>query len=71
MKHQDNPPLNKNHPPVAGAIVWERLLLERMKCPIKRFRKAHDLMNSEEGKVVSCPILSLSKRFVTSIYMNE
>lgn len=59
MKLQDNPPLNKNHPPVAGAIVWERFLLERIKYPIKRFKEARELMYSEEGKVVSLPTLLL------------
>lgn len=53
MELKDNPPLNKNHPPVGGAIFWERFLLDRMKYPIKRFKKAHDLMDSEEGKAVS------------------
>lgn len=59
MKLKDNPPLNKNQPPVAGAIFWERSLLDRMKYPIKRFKEAHELMDSEEGKVVSFPLLSL------------
>lgn len=61
MELKDNPPLNKNHPPVGGAIFWERFLLDRMKYPIKRFKKARELMDSEEGKVVSHSTLSLSK----------
>ncbi|XDV20914.1 hypothetical protein PO909_026119, partial [Leuciscus waleckii] len=52
MKLKDNPPLNKNHPPVAGAIVWERYLQDRIRYPIKRFKEARELMHSEEGKVV-------------------
>lgn len=63
MKLKDNPPLNKNHPPVAGAIVWERFLQDRIRYPIKRFKEARELMCSVEGKVVSLPTLSLSKTF--------
>ncbi|XP_056113379.1 dynein axonemal heavy chain 10 [Rhinichthys klamathensis goyatoka] len=62
MKLQDNPPLNKNHPPVAGAIVWERFLLDRIKYPIKRFKEARDLMYTEEGKVVESKFLEVALR---------
>ncbi|XP_067295015.1 dynein axonemal heavy chain 10 isoform X2 [Pseudorasbora parva] len=62
MKLRDNPPLNKNHPPVAGAIIWKRFLLDRMQCPIKRFREACELMDSEEGKVVESKFSEVSSR---------
>lgn len=53
VKLKDTPPLNKNNPPVAGAIIWERFLLDRMRYPIRRFKEAREMMDSEEGKAVS------------------
>lgn len=53
VKFKDNPPLNKNQPPVAGAIYWERSLMDRMTIPIQRFMEMKEMMESEEGKAVS------------------
>lgn len=53
MKHKDNPPLNKNQPPVAGSIYWERFLMERITSPIERFMEMKEMMESEDGKAVS------------------
>lgn len=50
---KDSPPLHKNHPPVAGAIFWERSLFHRIKHTIVRFLTMEDMMQSEMGKHVS------------------
>ena len=50
---KENPPLHKNHPPVAGAIFWERSLFHRIKHTIVRFLTMEDMMQSEMGKKVS------------------
>uniref|UniRef100_A0A8C1QBG0 Dynein heavy chain 10, axonemal-like n=1 Tax=Cyprinus carpio TaxID=7962 RepID=A0A8C1QBG0_CYPCA len=62
MKLKDNPPLNKNNPPVAGAIIWERFLLDRMRYPIRRFKEAREMMDSEEGKAVVSKFLEVAMR---------
>ena len=46
------PPLQKNHPPLAGSIAWERSLFNRMKHTIIRFQNADDMLISEQGKQV-------------------
>lgn len=56
---KDNPPLHKNHPPVAGAIFWERSLFHRIKHTIVRFLTMEDMMQSEMGKHVSDIMLLL------------
>uniref|UniRef100_A0A672KU77 Dynein heavy chain 10, axonemal-like n=1 Tax=Sinocyclocheilus grahami TaxID=75366 RepID=A0A672KU77_SINGR len=62
MKLKDSPPLNKNNPPVAGAIIWERFLLDRMRYPIRRFKEAREMMDSEEGKAVVSKFLEVAMR---------
>ena len=53
---RDNPPLHKNHPPVAGSIFWERSLFHRIKHVIIRFQAMEDMMTSDMGKGVSTNI---------------
>lgn len=48
-KYKDKPPLNKNNPPVAGAIYWCRSLFQRIKHTIVRFHIMPFLIQSEEG----------------------
>lgn len=58
QKHKENPPLHKNHPPVAGSIFWERSLFHRIKHTIIRFQSMEEMMQSEMGKHV-CTIIHL------------
>lgn len=62
VKLKDNPPLNKNHPPVAGAIIWERFLLDHMRYPIRCYKEAREMMDSEEGKAVVSKFLEVAMR---------
>lgn len=57
----EHPPVYKNHPPVAGAVGWERSLFYRIKRTILRFQEMEDMLNSDQGKVVSilCHIYDL------------
>ncbi|KAK2902109.1 hypothetical protein Q8A73_011855 [Channa argus] len=48
---KDNPPLNKNEPPVAGCIKWVRSLLYRIKHTILPFLDVPEIMDSEQYKV--------------------
>ena len=48
-----SPPVYKNQPPVAGAIGWERSLFYRIKHTILRFQEIDDMLNSDQGKLVS------------------
>ena len=52
-EHESDPPICKNHPPMAGAILWERSLFLRIKASILRFQVMEDMLNSETGKLVS------------------
>lgn len=52
VQNLDNPPLYKNHPPVAGAICWERSLFYRIKHTILRFQEVEELLDSERGQEV-------------------
>ncbi|KAI7812536.1 putative dynein heavy chain 10 [Triplophysa rosa] len=62
VKQKDNPPLIKNQPPVAGAIYWERSLMDRMTSPIQRFMEMKEMMESEEGKAVKAKYAEVASR---------
>lgn len=49
---KEEPPLNKNNPPTAGAIYWDRSLFHRIKHTIIRFTSLEDMMTTEMGKAV-------------------
>ena len=51
-EHESDPPISKNHPPVAGSILWERSLFLRIKGTILKFQIMEDMLNSETGKLV-------------------
>ena len=53
LEYRENPPLNKNNPPAAGAVYWSRSLFHRIKHTIIRFNSMDDMMTSEMGKSVS------------------
>ncbi|XP_012272400.1 dynein heavy chain 10, axonemal [Orussus abietinus] len=42
-----NPPLLVYHPPLAGAIYWERQLFHRLKGPVLMFQQVEELKNSD------------------------
>ena len=50
---EGNPPICKNQPPVAGAILWERSLFFRIKGTILKFQVMEGMLNSETGKLVT------------------
>jgi len=51
---REDPPLYKNLTPVAGAIYWEKSLFHRMKRTVLRFMTLEAMMQTEQGKAVSC-----------------
>uniref|UniRef100_A0A8C3PXH9 Dynein heavy chain tail domain-containing protein n=1 Tax=Chrysolophus pictus TaxID=9089 RepID=A0A8C3PXH9_CHRPC len=57
-----DPPLFKNHPPLAGAIYWSRSLFYRIKHTIVRFREVEGLLASERGKEVKQIYLKVARR---------
>lgn len=67
---KDNPPLHKNHPPVAGAIFWERSLFHRIKHTIVRFLTMEDMMQSEMGKHVSDILILLWQFLCKVLYLH-
>ncbi|XP_073442216.1 dynein axonemal heavy chain 10 [Dendrobates tinctorius] len=62
MKHLETPPLYKNHPPVAGAIYWERSLFLRIKQTIVRFLEMEEMLASEHGKMAKAKYLEVARR---------
>ncbi|KPJ04007.1 Dynein heavy chain 10, axonemal [Papilio xuthus] len=49
-RHRKNPPLLRDHPPVAGAIYWARALFIKMKRPVMKFQKVPELNDCEQKK---------------------
>ncbi|NWH62014.1 DYH10 protein, partial [Geococcyx californianus] len=62
VQNLKDPPLCKNHPPLAGAIYWSRSLFYRIKHTIIRFKEVEDLLTSERGKEVKQLYLQVAKR---------
>ncbi|XP_066466098.1 dynein axonemal heavy chain 10 [Tiliqua scincoides] len=62
LSNLSNPPLCKNHPPMAGAIYWARSLFYRIKHTIVRFQEVEELLASERGKEVKQKYLEIAKR---------
>uniref|UniRef100_A0A8B9BUE2 Dynein axonemal heavy chain 10 n=1 Tax=Anser brachyrhynchus TaxID=132585 RepID=A0A8B9BUE2_9AVES len=62
VQNLKDPPLFKNHPPLAGAIYWSRSLFYRIKHTIIRFQEVEELLASERGKEVKQIYLQVAKR---------
>ncbi|NXF83053.1 DYH10 protein, partial [Sclerurus mexicanus] len=62
VQNLEDPPLYKNHPPVAGAISWSRSLFYRIKHTILRFQEVEGLLTSEHGKKVKQIYLQVAKK---------
>ncbi|XP_058137242.1 dynein axonemal heavy chain 10 [Dasypus novemcinctus] len=62
VQNLDSPPLYKNHPPVAGAIYWERSLFHRIKHTILRFQEVEEILDSDRGKEVKQKYLEVGRR---------
>ncbi|NXF04120.1 DYH10 protein, partial [Smithornis capensis] len=62
VQNLKDPPLYKNHPPVAGAIYWCRSLCYRIKHMITRFEEVEELLASERGKEVKQIYLQVAKK---------
>ncbi|NWH44183.1 DYH10 protein, partial [Fregata magnificens] len=62
VQNLKDPPLYKNHPPMAGAIYWSRSLFHRIKHTIIRFQEVEELLTSERGMEVKQIYLQVAKR---------
>ncbi|XP_064619187.1 dynein axonemal heavy chain 10-like isoform X2 [Lineus longissimus] len=62
QENKGHPPLHKNHPPVAGAIYWEKSLFHRIKHTIIRFQTMEDMMTSDQGKAARAKYLHVAKQ---------
>ncbi|XP_069353305.1 dynein axonemal heavy chain 10 isoform X1 [Eulemur rufifrons] len=61
VQNQDNPPLYKNLPPVAGAICWERSLFYRIKHTILRFQEVEEILEGDRGQEVKQKYLEVGR----------
>eukprot|EP00768_Dysnectes_brevis_P002834 gnl/Dysnectes_brevis/2072_a2396_807.p1 GENE.gnl/Dysnectes_brevis/2072_a2396_807~~gnl/Dysnectes_brevis/2072_a2396_807.p1 ORF type:complete len:4631 (+),score=1942.19 gnl/Dysnectes_brevis/2072_a2396_807:116-13894(+) len=50
--HKASPPIPRNMTPVAGNIMWSRLLLRQVEEPMAHFRAQPNLLNSKTGRKV-------------------
>ncbi|NXH02592.1 DYH10 protein, partial [Loxia leucoptera] len=62
VQNLKDPPLYKNHPPVAGAISWSRSLSHRIGHTITVFREEEELLASKRGQEVQQKYLQLTKK---------
>ncbi|NWR47610.1 DYH10 protein, partial [Regulus satrapa] len=63
VQNLKDPPLYKNHPPVAGAISWSRFLFRRIHHTITRFQEEEEeLLASERGKEVQQTYLEVAEK---------
>ncbi|NWV05799.1 DYH10 protein, partial [Ptilonorhynchus violaceus] len=62
VQNLKDPPLYKNHPPVAGAISWSRSLFYRIKHTIVRFQEVEELLTTEHGREVKQIYLQVAKK---------
>ena len=53
QENRYSPPISKNQPPIAGAIMWAHSLFQRIKCTVLRFQTMKELFDSDAGKAVS------------------
>ncbi|KAM3960300.1 LOW QUALITY PROTEIN: dynein heavy chain at 89D [Aphomia sociella] len=60
-RYRKNPPLLRNHPPVAGAIYWARALFNKMKQPVMKFQKVPELNDCEQKKEAFVQYKAFSK----------
>ena len=59
---QEDPPLSKNQPPLAGAINWSHSLFLRIRKTIAKFQSLDDEMfQSEQGKAIAQKFVRVSK----------
>jgi len=69
--HRTEPPVHKNHPPVAGAISWASGLYLKQKRPIVRFKTMPSLFAGTEGELLRREYLAFAKAvdgYVKSLY---
>ncbi|NXM16341.1 DYH10 protein, partial [Ploceus nigricollis] len=62
VQNLKDPPLYKNHPPVAGAISWSRSLSHRIRHTITRFQEEEELLASKRGQEVQEMYLQVIKK---------
>ncbi|XP_069565682.1 dynein axonemal heavy chain 10 [Brachyistius frenatus] len=60
---KSKPPLNKNEPPIAGAIRWVQSLLHRIKKAILIFLKVPEMMEKEYGQAAKEKYTQLAVEF--------
>ncbi|XP_037633762.1 dynein heavy chain 10, axonemal [Sebastes umbrosus] len=60
---KNKPPLDKNEPPVAGAIRWVRSLFHRIKYSILPILKVPEMLKSEQGKVAKSRYVEMAMQF--------
>ncbi|KAL6114194.1 dnah10 [Pungitius sinensis] len=59
---KDNPPLNRNEPPVAGAVRWAHSLFHRIKNTILPFLKVPEMLESQQCQAAKEKYMEMSMK---------
>lgn len=52
QKHKNDPPIGRDHPPIAGKISWARQLYRRIQEPMEAFKNHPSILRDPDAKKV-------------------
>ena len=52
QKHKSDPPIGRDHPPIAGKISWARQLFRRIQEPMEGFKDNPSILQDPDAKKV-------------------
>ncbi|KAI5616269.1 dynein heavy chain 10, axonemal [Silurus asotus] len=61
VQNKDKPPVNKNQPPVTGAIFWARSLFHSIKHTIISFQKVPEMLQTKQGIATKSKFMEVAR----------
>eukprot|EP01029_Cantina_marsupialis_P009141 TRINITY_DN2137_c0_g3_i1.p1 TRINITY_DN2137_c0_g3~~TRINITY_DN2137_c0_g3_i1.p1 ORF type:complete len:3476 (-),score=1129.85 TRINITY_DN2137_c0_g3_i1:3796-14223(-) len=68
-KQKHAPPVPRNAPPVAGNIMWARLLLRRIEEPMKKFQHNDNVLGTKDSRKIIKAYNKVARTLVTFEYL--